>query len=257
VQVDDWIRMHAHDITTLIICPPLIYGEAGDPGRQSVQIPMLTKAMVKCATATFSCCGSLLGMPDVTLFARICAPVNTLCRQRHMYSCVAQPCCAVLPRKQDSGADAACLRRTHKAACLGPGKAMWNCVHVRDLAHLYIHLMTAVLECLRDGGSEAVEKLRGTWFAEAGEFSWGELCKAIADALVAEGALDAYEELQDFSEEERREHMLGEVTWGVVACNARCTAERARELGWKATQPGLFECVPADVRRTIAAAKTS
>ena len=46
--VDDWIRAYTKDITAIVVCPPLIYGEAGDPARSSGQIPMICRAMCKC-----------------------------------------------------------------------------------------------------------------------------------------------------------------------------------------------------------------
>ena len=51
--VDRWISENAQDITALIVCPPLIYGTAGNPDRQSVQIPMLARTMYQCAAQWF------------------------------------------------------------------------------------------------------------------------------------------------------------------------------------------------------------
>ena len=132
---------------------------------------------------------------------------------------------------------------------VGPGKAMWNCVHVRDLAHLYITLMTAALE--PDMVADSDSDVSGFYFAESGEFTWSELFKAVAVVLVGMGEIDASEKLDVFSDDELQEYMLGVVTWSIVGCNARCKAERARALGWRATQPSLFECVSADVRQAL------
>lgn len=46
----------------------------------------------------------------------------------------------------------------------------------------------------------------------------------------ASSGMESYEELGSFTEEDRKEHVLGKLMWNVVACNARCKAERAREL---------------------------
>lgn len=55
-HVDDWILANATDITAVIVAPPTIYGEAGNPERQSVQIPMLAAAMYKCAPPCGTAC---------------------------------------------------------------------------------------------------------------------------------------------------------------------------------------------------------
>ena len=102
------------------------------------------------------------------------------------------------------------LCSTKKAATLGAGKAMWNSVHVLDLAHCYMILMSAVLQ--RSGAERAA--LEGLYFCENGEeFTWGDLSRKIADVLVEERVLEKYDELGRLSDAEMKEHMFGEITW--------------------------------------------
>jgi hypothetical protein len=47
-DVDDWIFDNSEGVEAIIVCPPLIYGQATGPvKRQSVQIPTLVKAFLR------------------------------------------------------------------------------------------------------------------------------------------------------------------------------------------------------------------
>lgn len=104
-------------------------------------------------------------------------------------------------------------RRAGKAACVGPGKALWHYVHVRDLALGYVTIMKAALAA-RGADREALE---GFYFCESGgPFAWADLCKAIAEVLVEEGALKSADPMGVFSEKEHEELLVGDITWCVV-----------------------------------------
>lgn len=119
---------------------------------------------------------------------------------------------------------------------IGKGKHVWSDVHIRDLANMYAlvasHLVARDLKTL---GRE------GYFFAESGEFQWGEMCRHIAKHLYKIGAIkkDVPDEVNN-DQEFQDAYGTTEAKVG-LSQNSRSRAEKGRALGWKPTHK------PADV----------
>ncbi|KAF2275188.1 NAD dependent epimerase/dehydratase family protein [Westerdykella ornata] len=119
------------------------------------------------------------------------------------------------------------------------GENKWTQVHIQDLSNVYISLLT---EALTAGGGKATWNDEGYYFAEAGEFVWGDLAKEIAKAAKDKGYIETSEVDAISTEEADKLVELGSYLWGV---NSRCRSIRANKLfGWKPTQKSLFDLVP-------------
>lgn len=124
------------------------------------------------------------------------------------------------------------------------GNTMWAEVHVRDLAQVYLRLVEESTQL--NGGAATWGPTNGYYFAESGEFVWGDVSRAI----VKEARQQGFEKLQksvvglDVTEA-RKMFKAGPELWG---CNSRCRALRARKLlGWEPKMPKLMELIPQDV----------
>jgi len=129
---------------------------------------------------------------------------------------------------------AAILKRG-KGFTVRGGKNIWNCVHIRDITVLYRLLLEAAVR----GGKGADWNEEGYYFAENGDFVWGELTREITKRVAAKGYIksDEVDELE--LEEVMKFHQFGHVLWG---SNSRGKAERARKnLGWTPTGKPLLE----------------
>jgi nucleoside-diphosphate-sugar epimerase len=122
-----------------------------------------------------------------------------------------------------------------KGFTVNGGKNTWNSVHVRDLSQLYLKLTEAAAA----GGEGADWNEEGYYFAENGEFRWGEIAKLIAEKAKAKGLIKT-DEVDDLSVEEvTKIRPFGPIIWGT---NSRGKAQRARErLGWNPVGPPVEE----------------
>lgn len=94
-----------------------------------------------------------------------------------------------------------------QAGMVGKGLAVWNAVHVDDVAELFIVLYNAVLK-----NSDAVDHgHKGYYFAENGEYTWYDVSKAIGRAMVELG-LSKNDEPTTFTSEELVKY------WGSEVC---------------------------------------
>jgi nucleoside-diphosphate-sugar epimerase len=121
------------------------------------------------------------------------------------------------------------------------GNNLWTQVHVQDLSNVFLALVTAALE----GGGKATWNDEGYYFAENGDFVWGDVARAIAK-IAFEKKLINSPEVENVSTEKADELTAhGSYLWGM---NSRARAIRARKLfGWEPKQEGLFESLPAIV----------
>ncbi|KAF2637808.1 NAD(P)-binding protein [Massarina eburnea CBS 473.64] len=121
---------------------------------------------------------------------------------------------------------------------VGDGKNVWHEVHVQDLSNVYLALVTAARQ---PGGGKATWNDEGYYFAESGEFVWGDISKAIAKA-AADRKLIASTELDSVSAEEADKFTRkGSYIWGT---NSRGKAIRARKLlGWEPKQKSLVDTI--------------
>jgi hypothetical protein len=128
-----------------------------------------------------------------------------------------------------------------KAIQIGEGKNFWTQIHVQDLSNVYLRLVEEAIK----GGGNATWGAEAYYFAENGDFVWGDIAKAVAQKafdkkLIKTAELDhvSAEEANDLSE-------YGPLLWG---CNSRCRAVRARKvLGWNPVQKARLEDTIDDV----------
>ena len=116
-------------------------------------------------------------------------------------------------------------------------------------ADLYYRLFDAALND-QQGLSHGRE---GYFFAENGEHSMYDLCKAFGEALVALGRAEDAEPTV-FTPEERVEYFGMDFIAFLHFGNVRCRADRARkELGWTPMHPteDLFASVRAEVEAVL------
>ncbi|KAK1751237.1 hypothetical protein QBC47DRAFT_307679 [Echria macrotheca] len=124
---------------------------------------------------------------------------------------------------------------TGKVVVIGDGKAVWDYVHVEDVAALY----QKVLETIVGKGGEGLPTgKKGILFGGNGRHSWMELAEGVAQALLQAGKLgDAIVESVSLADATRAvaqsRGTADEDTVEVVfASNARTVASVGRKLGW-------------------------
>ncbi|KAF1957570.1 NAD dependent epimerase/dehydratase family protein [Byssothecium circinans] len=119
---------------------------------------------------------------------------------------------------------------------VGEGKNIWHEVHVQDLSNVFLGLVTSALQ--PDGG-KATWNEQGYYFAESGEFVWGDISRAVAKA-AADRKLIADAEVESVGlEEADKLRQWGSFLWGT---NSRGKAIRARKLlGWEPKQKKLVD----------------
>ncbi|KAL1638270.1 hypothetical protein SLS56_000078 [Neofusicoccum ribis] len=130
---------------------------------------------------------------------------------------------------------------------VGGGQARWSEVHVQDLAAVFVRLVEEAAAAAAPGGGRATWGPQAYYFAEAGEFAWGEVAAAIAQEAAGKGLI-ASGEIDHLAPEEV-EALVGNPFLGPIwGQNSRSRASRARELlGWKPVMPGLSEDVARNV----------
>lgn len=106
------------------------------------------------------------------------------------------------------------------------GENIWHEVNVHDLSDLYVLLG----EAAASGGGQATWNQEGYYFAENGEFRWGDIFQGIADIATEKGLIDSNATTILTPEELTELHPWGTYIW---ATNSRGKALRARKLlGW-------------------------
>ncbi|CCG84066.1 protein of unknown function [Taphrina deformans PYCC 5710] len=119
---------------------------------------------------------------------------------------------------------------------IGAGKARWNYVHVYDLSDAFLALTEAAAK-----GDENPELWgdKGYHFTEAGEHIWGDLSRAVAKKALELKYIKSDEENSLDKDKAIKQAGFEAVSWGF---NSRGRAERLnRTLGWKPTQPSIFD----------------
>jgi NAD dependent epimerase/dehydratase family len=125
---------------------------------------------------------------------------------------------------------AATLQRG-KGFYVGEGENKWTHVHVHDLSALYIALIdAAVAEISRHSTNKNLWNENGYYFAENGEFVWGEIARKIAAECQKQGLVQSKECESVSKEQADGITAAGSAKWGM---NSRCRAIRGRKLlGW-------------------------
>ncbi|OJJ48912.1 hypothetical protein ASPZODRAFT_157417 [Penicilliopsis zonata CBS 506.65] len=128
-----------------------------------------------------------------------------------------------------------------KGLLVGEGKNVWHEIHVHDLSDLYITLGEAAAE----GGGKATWNDKGYYFAENGQFCWGDVERAIA-RIAYEKKLIPSPDVEPLSDDQVAAiNPFGLYSWGT---NSRGHAIRARNLfGWSPSRPSLSALLPSIV----------
>lgn len=144
---------------------------------------------------------------------------------------------------------------------VGEGAAEWSCVHVLDLAEVYVKLVEAAArggegaEWFEGEGEGKEEGSGGYYFAENGRFRWREVTDKILDVARKKGLLNDEQagKVVNMSAQEVAEkaHPFGGVLWGT---NSLCSADRARRaLGWEPKEVGWEETVEEEIEEAARA----
>ncbi|KAF8199311.1 NAD(P)-binding protein [Mycena galopus ATCC 62051] len=119
---------------------------------------------------------------------------------------------------------------------VGEGRNVWNNVKVDELADLYILLYNTIMM-----NDETAHGRAGLFFAENGAHELSEMSAVIARTLFEHGKGESPIPTSFTAEEVER---MGLVAM-LMASNAKCTASRARALGWRPTESTreMLHCV--------------
>lgn len=130
------------------------------------------------------------------------------------------------------------LKRS-KGFVVGQGLNLWAEIHVQDLSEIFLALVTAALS---PAGAKATWNKEGYYFAESGEFCWGNVGRKIGE-IAFQKKLINHEGIDMVTKEQADEmRPFGGFVWGT---NSRCKAIRARKLlGWTPRQKRLFNLLP-------------
>ncbi|KAI4758999.1 NAD(P)-binding protein [Aureobasidium sp. EXF-3400] len=129
------------------------------------------------------------------------------------------------------------------APIIGGGKAMWNNVHVHDLARAFVLL---VEEAAKNNTDPKLWGQNGYYFTENGEHVWGDLSKVVAEAAKQQGLIKEVKSEQMDMETAKKTAGFEAVSWG---WNSRGKARRFKELlGWKPQEQSIENEVPTIVK---------
>jgi len=122
---------------------------------------------------------------------------------------------------------------------VGEGKNTWTHVHIHDLSNIYLRLVEEAAK----GGGEATWGEQGYYFAESGEYVWGDMAKKIAAEVHKQGFIESPDVRSVSIDEANQIIRMGGAKWGY---NSRCKAIRARELfGWKPAGDSIDKLLPS------------
>jgi nucleoside-diphosphate-sugar epimerase len=129
------------------------------------------------------------------------------------------------------------------APIIGGGKAMWNNIHVHDLARAFVLL---VEEAASNNTNPKLWGPNGYYFTENGEHVWGELSKVVAESAKEQGLIKEVKTQQMDMETAKETAGFEAVSWG---WNSRGKGRRFKEvLGWKPQERSIEDEVPTIVK---------
>jgi len=123
-------------------------------------------------------------------------------------------------------------------------EVIWNNVHVRDLADLYI----LVLDGLLNGTIDKYGKEAGFYFGATGEHSWKKVAEALGTILHKHGLVDT-PEASPFDKEFVDKY--GAFALPPFGRDSRGVADRGKRLGWKPHRPDVFQSMEEEVEYII------
>ncbi|RAK95583.1 nucleoside-diphosphate-sugar epimerase [Aspergillus ibericus CBS 121593] len=134
-----------------------------------------------------------------------------------------------------------------KGPIIGPGKAIWNNIHVHDLSDLYVLLVEAAVQGRED---PELWGARAYYLTENGEHVWGELAKATAQTAVELGLISEAKAGSISLEDAKKYAGYESLSWGM---NSRGRARRgSKVLGWTPSRPSLEATLPEILEDEVA-----
>jgi len=122
---------------------------------------------------------------------------------------------------------------------VGEGLNKWTYVHVHDLSNIYLSLV----EAAANGGGKATWNEKGYYFAESGEYGWGDMAKKITKEAHKQGLIKTADVENLNIEQANKITPNGGWKWGG---NSRGRAIRARKLfGWEPTGDPIEKLLPS------------
>jgi len=131
--------------------------------------------------------------------------------------------------------------RTKKIQSIGPGLNVWNHVHIEDLAELYVLIGRKSLSGEISGG-----KNDGFYFCESGEHRWIEIYRKLAEIFYKKG-ITASADVETLTSDQVILDTYGKYAFMALGSNSRCSADRARKIGWKPSRESLFDTLEKEV----------
>ncbi|KAJ7035983.1 hypothetical protein C8F04DRAFT_1036897 [Mycena alexandri] len=130
---------------------------------------------------------------------------------------------------------------------VGPGRSMWNGVHVQDLVDLFLLLIDDALT----GKPQAPTGLECFYFCATDTYSWNQLASTIGQQLHAKGKIST-PEARPLQPDEEQE-VLGEWSGFAYGSNSRSKTGKAYDLGWKPKHhtTGLFESIDEEYEAVL------
>lgn len=125
-----------------------------------------------------------------------------------------------------------------KGLLVGEGKNFWTQVHVQDLSDLLVKLVEEAVS----GGGRATWGTEGYYFAENGDFCWGDVQRQVAEEAHKQGFIGDGSVESLSREKVAAISKFAPYSWG---SNSRARAIRARKLlDWNPTRRSLEEEIP-------------
>lgn len=147
-------------------------------------------------------------------------------------------------KKSDQVYDLAkAIMKRGKGFVIEDGKNTWTTVHVHDLSEVYLKLTEAAAE----GGGKATWNDNGYYFAEKGEFQWGDIARKVTQEAHKQGYIQTAEVDRLEAQEVDKLIRNGSKRLGL---NSRCRATRARNiLGWQPKGESIERLLPGIVEQ--------
>lgn len=131
------------------------------------------------------------------------------------------------------------ILKKQKGFKVGTGENVWHQVHVQDLSNAFL----ALGEAAAAGGGKATWGAEGYYFAESGQFKWGDIATSLTKIAKEQGRIASADVEQIDGKTADEYDALGAYMWGT---NSIGHAIRTRKLlGWEPKQPSVFELLPS------------
>jgi len=128
---------------------------------------------------------------------------------------------------------------SRKPIQIGPGTAIWNNVHIKDLVELYILVLDRALRIKEK--EDPFTKFY--WGSNEQIHVWGDLVREIGKILYAQHKVDTAEPVSISNPGGG---------FGSTGTNSKTRADRGFALGWKPVQPSVIATLPEDIDAVLA-----